>query len=73
MVVYKIYSYIIVSYEREILICCISTLEQRIEERAISWRVEMIYIIKFHLPPYEFERGSNVNLGKLWKVKFQAK
>ena len=33
----------------------------------------VIYGINFHLPPYEFEIGLYVNLGKLWNVKFQAK
>jgi hypothetical protein len=38
---------------------------ERVEEHAINWRVEMIYRINFHLPPYEFEIGLYVTLGKV--------
>jgi hypothetical protein len=40
MVVYVLYLYIIVGYTREILMCCISTVGERIEERVISCKVE---------------------------------
>jgi len=31
--------YIIVGHTMEILICCISTIEKRVKECAINWRV----------------------------------
>jgi hypothetical protein len=40
MVVYELYLYIIVSYTREIFMCCISTVGERAEERVISCKVE---------------------------------
>ena len=40
MVVYELYLYIIVGYTREILLYCISTVEERVEERVISYKVE---------------------------------
>ena len=40
MVVYGLYLYIIVGYTREILMCCISTVGERVEEHAISYEVE---------------------------------
>ena len=77
MVVYGLYLYIIVGYTREILMCCISTVGERVEERVISCKVEtysaMIYGINFHLLPYEFKIDVYVNFGKRWNIKFQAK
>jgi hypothetical protein len=40
MVVYGLYLYIIVGYTREILMCCISIVRERVEERVISYKVE---------------------------------
>jgi hypothetical protein len=40
MVIYGLYLYIIVGYMRDILMCCISTMGERIEERVISCKVE---------------------------------
>ena len=40
MVVYELYLYIIVGYMREILMCCVSTIGERAEERVISCKVE---------------------------------
>ena len=40
MIAYEIYLYIIVTHAREMLICCISTIEKRVEERVISCTVE---------------------------------
>jgi hypothetical protein len=52
--VYGFYLYIIIVYIREILMCCISTIEERAEERVIThklqgrnmagWSIESIYI-----------------------------
>ena len=41
MVVYELYLYIIVGYTREILMCCISIIGKRVEERVISCKVEI--------------------------------
>jgi hypothetical protein len=41
MVVYELYLYIIVDYMREILMCCISTVGERVEEYIISCKVEI--------------------------------
>ena len=42
MVVYGlVYLYIIVGYTREILMCCISAIGKRVEERVISCKVEI--------------------------------
>jgi hypothetical protein len=38
--VYELYLYIMVSYTREILMCCISSVEERIEERVINCKVK---------------------------------
>jgi len=40
MVVYGLYLYIIVGYTREILMCCIYTVEERVEEHVINCKVE---------------------------------
>ena len=40
VIVYGIYLYTIVSHAIEMLICCISTIGKRVEEHAISCRVE---------------------------------
>jgi len=40
MIQNRIYLYIIISHTKEILICYISTVVKRVEERDISWRVE---------------------------------
>ena len=40
MVVYGLYLYIIVGYTREIFVCCISIIGERVEERVISCKVE---------------------------------
>ena len=40
MVVYGLYLYIIVDYMREILMFCISTVEELVEERIISCKEE---------------------------------
>ena len=40
MVIYGLYLYISVGYKREILMCCISTVEKRTEECVISCEVE---------------------------------
>jgi hypothetical protein len=40
MVVYGLYLYIIIGYTREILMCCISTMGERVGERDISCKVE---------------------------------
>jgi hypothetical protein len=53
---------------REILMCCIYTVEERVEERVISF-----YRINFHLSHYEFHIGLYVNIEKQWNVKFFAK
>ena len=62
MVVYGLYLYIIVGYTREILMCCISTVGERVEK----------HVINFHLPHYEFEICLYVNFEKWWNVKFQV-
>ena len=41
MFVYELYLYSIVDYTREILMCCISTVGERVEERIISCKVEI--------------------------------
>jgi len=68
MVVYRIYLYIIVGHTREIVMCCISTVEERAKERVISCKVEnyslVINKINLHLSPYEFEIGLYVDFGK---------
>ena len=69
MVIYGLYLYIIVAYRREILMCCISTVGERVEERVISYKVEyrmVIYRINFYLPHYEFKIGLYVNFEKWW-------
>jgi hypothetical protein len=38
--VYGFYLYIIVVYIREILMCCISTIEERAEERVITHKLQ---------------------------------
>jgi hypothetical protein len=74
MILYGIYLYIIVGHIREILICyTYNSIVKRVQERIISWRIEMIYIINFHHSSYEFEIDLYVNLGKLWNDKFQTK
>ena len=40
MVIYGLYVYIIVGYTREILMCCIPTVGERVEEYVISYKVE---------------------------------
>jgi hypothetical protein len=40
MVVYGLHLYIIIGYTRKIIMCCISTVEERVEERVISCKVE---------------------------------
>jgi hypothetical protein len=40
MIVYGIYLYITMGHKREILMYCISTVEERVEERVISCKVE---------------------------------
>jgi hypothetical protein len=40
MVPYGLYLCIIIGYTREILICCISTVGERVEEHVISCKVE---------------------------------
>ena len=42
MVAYELYLYIIVDYIREILMCCISTIGEWVEERVISCKVETL-------------------------------
>ena len=65
MVVYGLYLYIIIGYTREVLMCCICIVGERVEERVISCKVEFeIYRINFHLLPYEFEIGLYVNFEK---------
>jgi len=69
MIVYELYLYIIVSYTREILMCCIPTVREQVEEHFISYKVEyrmVIYRINFYLPHYEFKIGLYVNFEKWW-------
>ena len=40
MVKYGLYLVIIVGYTREILLCCISNVGERVEERVISCKLE---------------------------------
>jgi hypothetical protein len=68
MLVYGLHVYIIVGCTREILMCCISTIEERVEEHVISF-----YRINFHLSHYKFHIGLYVNIEKWWNVKFFAK
>jgi hypothetical protein len=45
--------------------CCISALEEPVEEHTISCRLETYNRIGFHLSPYEFEIDLYVNFRKL--------
>jgi hypothetical protein len=68
--------YIIVGYTRNLLMCYISTIGERVKEHGISCKIETWHgkhRINFYLPSCEFEIGLYVNFGKLWNVKFQAK
>ena len=40
MIVYGLYVYIILGYTREILMCCISTVGERVKEYVISCKIE---------------------------------
>jgi hypothetical protein len=66
-----------IGHIREILMCYVSTVGERVEEHVVSCKLEtcsmMIHKINFHLSPYEFEIGLYVNFEKLWNIKFQAK
>ena len=43
MVVYGLYLYTIIGYTREILMRCISTVRERVEDRVISYKVETLH------------------------------
>jgi hypothetical protein len=40
MIVYELYFYIIVGYTREILMCCISNVGERVEEHVIIYKAD---------------------------------
>jgi hypothetical protein len=62
------YIYILLLTIWEILMCCISTVGERVKEGVISCKIEthdmVIYRINFHLTPYEFEMGEILAPGR---------